>query len=193
MCDTVSNADVKPTGHSQHCHVPFPQGHSQHIGIVSTVHLNPTYRYVRHLPSTGRSYNTSAQSKQVLELLRSATSSPYPPGSKRSLEFDISAVESPPTGDQIRTILTYLRSPLSSLISAHPSTTDSATKIDSPEALHEAATRNPKVFRYPVVCDWEQGETATDLSGVRRMLDRMAKARDEGGDGDTQKPKGWFT
>ncbi|KAF9514922.1 hypothetical protein BS47DRAFT_828897 [Hydnum rufescens UP504] len=145
------------------------------------------------------SYNSSPQSKQTLALMRSALSSPYPPVDKASnvqarkpLEFDLNAVENqPPTPDQIRTILSYLNVPVGTLVSSHPSATTSP-QPDSPKALYEAALRNPRIFRYPVVCNWESGEAALDVGGVKRMLDKLAKIRDGDVDDEVVQPKGWF-
>jgi len=153
------------------------------------------FRFHRSIPTISIFYNSSAQSTQVLGLLRSALSSSYPPNSGRPLEFELSQVrDQPPTADQLRTILAYLKTPLTTLISAHPSISQpTLQQVDSPEALVDAAMRNPKVFRYPVVCNWEDGEAALDVGGVKKMLDSLAKKRDGGNSDDVEKPKGWFS
>lgn len=120
-------------------------------------------------------------------MLRTALTAPYPhltPEGKagsRALEFDLNIVENaPPTADQIRIILSYLKLPLSTLVSAHP--TSGVSPADSPEALVKVATANPKVFRFPVIVNWEDGEAALDLGGVKRMLDNLAERREKGSD-----------
>ena len=147
------------------------------------------------------SYNSSPQSRQALALIRSAISSPYPPTDKTSkvkatkpLTFDLNAVENqPPTPDQIRSILSYLKVPVNTLVSSHPLASTAATPPpDSPKALYEASLRNPHVFRYPVVCNWDSGEAALSVDGVKKMLDNMAKIRDDGVEVDVVPPRGWF-
>jgi len=118
-------------------------------------------------------------------LLRAALTAPYPhqasegKAGSRALEFDLNIVENaPPTVDQIRIILSYLKLPLSTLVSAHP--TSGVSPADSPEALVKVATGNPKVFRFPVIVNWEDGEAALDLGGVKRILDNLAERREQG-------------
>ena len=135
--------------------------------------------------SCRRSHNSNAQSKQSLALLRAALTAPYPPqtlegkAAPRALEFNLSAVENaPPTPDQIRIILSNLKLPLSTLVSAHPAS--GGWLADSPEALAKASTDNPQVFRFPVIVNWDDGEAALDVGGVKRMLDNLARKRDKG-------------
>ena len=144
------------------------------------------------------SHNSNPQSKQSLALLRSALSQPYPPATSttksgsHALEFELSVTENtPPTPDQIRILLSYLKLPLSSLISAHP--TAGSLSIDSAEALVQAASKNPTVFRYPVIVDWENGDAALDVGGVKKMLDKLAESRGKGGADNVDQSKKWFS
>ncbi|KAF8312502.1 hypothetical protein DL93DRAFT_2168376 [Clavulina sp. PMI_390] len=153
-----------------------------------------SFRYHRSLPIISVFHNSNPESTRCLALLRSALSSPYPPATSKTpagpgaLQFELSTTENvPPTADQIRTILSYLRLPLSTLVSAHP--TSGTSPADSAEALVAAATSNPKVFRYPVIVNWDDGEAALESSGVKKMLDKLAARR---GDGSSGKSSSWF-
>lgn len=83
--------------------------------------------------------------------------------------------------------------PLSSLVSAHPSNATDRNMLDSPRTLADAAAKNPNVFRYPVIVNWENGDAAFEIGGVKKMLDKLAKARDGAIKDDIEKPKGWFS
>jgi len=143
------------------------------------------------------SYNNSPHSTKSLALLRSALSGPYPPDTKnpttqhgQPLNFTLSEIkEQPPTPDQIRIILSYLKAPLHTLVSSHPSIT---FRPDTVEALYNEALKNPKVFRFPVACNWEDGEAALDAGGIKRILDNLAERRDRGAEDDVHTPKGWL-
>lgn len=144
-----------------------------------------------------QSHNSNAQSSQSLALLRSALTSPYPPATSKSkegpgaLEFELSTIENaPPTADQIRTLLTYLKLPLSSLLSAHPAS--GTSPADSAESLAQAATSNPKIFRFPVIVNWDDGDAALDAGGVKKMLDKLAERRDKGASSGSGKSSSWF-
>jgi len=148
-----------------------------------------SFRFHRSIPTISVFHNSNAQSKQSLALLRTAITSPYPPQTStgNALEFDLSIVENAsPTADQIRIILSYLRLPLSSLVSAHP--TSGVSQHDSPQALVDAASNNPKVFRFPVIVNWDDGEAALDVGGVKRMLDNMVERRDKGSASSVDQP-----
>lgn len=130
--------------------------------------------------------------------MRSALTAPYPPATPKGttdshpLEFELNTIENaPPTSDQIRILLSYLKLPLSSLVSTHP--TSGISPADSPEALVEAATSNPKIFRFPVMVNWDDGEAALDVGGVRKMLDKLAERRHISAAEGADKPKGWFS
>jgi hypothetical protein len=43
-----------------------------------------------------------------------------------------------------------------------------------------------------VVCNWERGEAALSVDGVKKMLDNMAKIRDGDVEDEVVQPKGWF-
>lgn len=92
--------------------------------------------------------------------------------------------------DQIRIILSYLKLPLSTLVSAHP--TSGVSPADSPEALIKASTDNPKVFRFPVVVNWDDGEAALDSGGVKKMLDNLAERGEKGSTGRVDQPTNWI-
>ncbi|KAF8321042.1 uncharacterized protein EI90DRAFT_3080358 [Cantharellus anzutake] len=140
-----------------------------------------SFRYHRAIPVISLFHNNSPQSTQCLRLLRSALSGPYPPPDPKMqtikpgnpLNFTLNEVkDQPPTPDQIRIILSYLKAPLATLVSSHPSVT---FRPDSAESLYNESLQNPKVFRYPVACNWDDGEVALESSGIKRMLDNLAK------------------
>ena len=139
-------------------------------------------------------------------MLRAATSSPYPPGvpSLSPLKFNLEVIENtPPTADQIRTILDYLP-PLrdvddphhvSALISSHPSAPSLPDMPSSPEGLIRLAHKSPQAIKWPIVVDWTNGRaSAGDSEGVKDILEYMRKKRDgEVKEEEEFKPKGWFS
>lgn len=131
-------------------------------------------------------------------MLESALSSPYPPSNKSNepLKFDLEVVESgPPTSHQLATILSYQKAPsseLSTFLSAHPSASDQPKNA---EGIIELATKNPNVFKWPVVVDWTGGRASIgDVEGVKEILEAIRKERDGESKGEeSHQPKGWFS
>ncbi|KAF9007175.1 thioredoxin-like protein [Cyathus striatus] len=147
-------------------------------------------------------HSTSPQSAKALNLLRSAVSGPYPPEKSTSppLQFDLQVIESPPTADQLRTILSYLPSrasisPSNTLISAHPSSPPPGERPESLSAIAELGEKNPNALKWPIVVDWNAGKAAVgDIDGVKEILETMRKRRDgELKEEEVEQPKGWFT
>ncbi|KAH7922477.1 hypothetical protein BV22DRAFT_654098 [Leucogyrophana mollusca] len=148
----------------------------------------------RKLPQISIFHNpASPPSTKALALLRSALTHPYPPSAPAAppLEFDLEVVEgTPPTPDQFRTILGYLRSPpasnshpsssssshssppssqpssshppptLAAFLSAHPSAPLPAEAPRTPQTLTALAAQNPAALRWPVVVDWIGGRAS---------------------------------
>jgi len=143
---------------------------------------------------------SSPQSTKALSLLRSALSSPYPPGNPTSqpLQFNLSVVEASPNPDQLQTILSYLPSPATSpslaLLSVHPSlsVTEQPTTLKDIAALAE---RNPKALKWPIVVNWHEGKASIgDVEGVKDILETLRKKRDgELKDEEVDQAKGWFS
>ncbi|RDX46001.1 hypothetical protein OH76DRAFT_1356704 [Lentinus brumalis] len=149
--------------------------------------------FTRSIPEISIFHNPSSPaSKNALNLLRSAVLGPYPPSkpSAPPLKFDLEVIENtPPTADQLRTILSYLPSksptgPSGSsqtpspdvLLSAHP-TVD--TRPTSAEGVVKLASQNPNALKWPIVVDWHNGKAAIgDLEGVRGLLEELRKKRD---------------
>ncbi|KAM5531856.1 hypothetical protein V8D89_014486 [Ganoderma adspersum] len=149
--------------------------------------------FTRTVPEISIFHNPSSPaSKNALTLLRSAVSSPYPPTkpSAPPLDFNLEVIENqPPTGDQLRTILSYLpsRSPAGpggiadpptaeALLSSHP-TVDS--RPQDPDAVVALASKNPHALKWPIVVDWNNGRAAIgDVGGVKQLLEELRKTRD---------------
>lgn len=57
------------------------------------------------------------------------------------------------------------------------------------------AAKNPNVFKWPVVVNWDAGKAAVgDLHAVKDILEGIRKKRDgESKDEEEHKPKGWFS
>jgi len=130
-----------------------------------------------------------ANSDQALELLRSATSSSYPPGhTKGPLKFNLEVITGLPTKDQLRTIESYLpHGGLAGFVTGgSPATAD--------QVLSQAK-RDLDSFKWPVVVDWVGGKAAAgDVDGVNEILENLRKRRDgEVGEPEEHKPKGWFS
>ena len=146
------------------------------------------------------SHNSSSpQSVNALSLLRSALSSPYPPGSSdgHPLQFNLSVVEAPPNSDQLKTILSYLPSPATNpsmaLLSVHPSVpaTEQPTTL---KEIAELAEKNPKALKWPIVVNWNDGQASIGgVDGVNDILETLRKKRDGELKDEDIKPKGWFT
>lgn len=128
-------------------------------------------------------------SDRALELLRSATSSSYPPGhSKGPLKFNLEVITALPTKDQLRTIESYLpHGSLASFVTGgSPATTDQVLS----QAKHDLDS-----FKWPVVVDWVGGKAAVgDVDAVDGILEDLRKKRDgEVSEPEEHKPKGWFS
>ena len=139
-------------------------------------------------------------------MLRAAASSPYPSGvtSASPLNFNLEVIENtPPTADQIRTILGYLPRlrdvddphHTAALISSHPSAPSLPDRPHSPEGLVRLAQKSPLAMKWPIVVDWTNGRaSAGDSEGVKDILEYMRKRRDgEVKEEEDFKPKGWFS
>ncbi len=95
----------------------------------------------------------------------------------------------PPTGDQLRTILSYLPSKSATgpggiadpptaeaLLSAHPTVDTRPQDADSVVSL---ASKNPNALKWPIVVDWHNGRAAVgDVDGVKQLLEALRKTRD---------------
>ncbi|KAI0050744.1 hypothetical protein FA95DRAFT_1603212 [Auriscalpium vulgare] len=148
----------------------------------------------------------SPPSTKALALLRAAASSPYPAGSSKPLKFNLEVIESPPTADQVRTLITYLPAArgvedqedphhISKLISSHPSAPSLPERPHSAEGLVRLAQRNPNAVKWPIVVDWSSGNASVgDVDGVKEILEHLRKKRDgEVKDEEGYKPSGWFS
>ncbi|KII90225.1 hypothetical protein PLICRDRAFT_108007 [Plicaturopsis crispa FD-325 SS-3] len=141
---------------------------------------------------------SSPPSVKALSLLRSSLSAPYPPNKPDAppLQFDLEVVEStPPTADQLRTILSYLPSKnnsLSAFVSSHPASASEEPK--SADGLVRLASQTPNAFKWPVVVDWTGGKASIgDVDGVKTILEAVRQKRDgEVKEEEEHKPKGWF-
>jgi len=148
------------------------------------------------------SHNPSSQpSTKALSLLRNSLSAPYPSGNPTSapLQFNLEVVESPPTTDQLETILSYFSSkavsPSHVLISAHPSAPSFNDRPTTLSGIVQLAQDNPQAVKWPIVVDWENGKAAIgDIAGVKAILEHLTKKRDgEVQEDQVHQPKGWLT
>jgi len=130
-----------------------------------------------------------ANSDRALELLRSATSSPYPLSHpKGPLKFNLEVITGLPTKDQLRTIESYLpHGSLASFISG-------GSYATADQVLSQAKS-DLDSFKWPVVVDWVGGKAAVgDIDGVNEILENLRKKRDgEVSEPEEHKPKGWFS
>ena len=117
----------------------------------------------------------------------------------KPLEFNLQVVETPPTPDQFKTIMSYLPSkatnPSMVFLSAHPS---GPTTFDQPttvKGITELAEKNPLAIKWPIVVDWSIGKVSIgDVEGVKGILEYLRQKRDgELEEGKTDPPKGWFS
>lgn len=158
--------------------------------LASNIDLVSTAKTSSHRYSQVTSHREGvARSDRALELLRSATSSSYPPGhSKGPLKFNLEVITSLPTKDQLRTIESYLpHGGLASFVTGgSPATTD--------QVLSQAK-RDVDAFKWPVVVDWVGGKASVgDIDGVNEILENLRKKRDgETNEPEEHKPKGWFS
>ncbi|EMD35197.1 hypothetical protein CERSUDRAFT_97125 [Gelatoporia subvermispora B] len=159
--------------------------------------------FKRAIPQLSIFHNPSSPpSNSALKLLQSAVSGPYPfhKPSAPPLKFNLEVVENtPPTSDQLRTILSYVsaNSPKgaetpspASFLSAHPTV---HTRPTSAEGLARLASENPNALKWPIVVDWDHGKAAIgDVEGVKSILEELRKRRDgEIKDEESDQPKGW--
>ncbi|KXN85934.1 hypothetical protein AN958_10695 [Leucoagaricus sp. SymC.cos] len=158
--------------------------------------------FKRRLPEISIFHHPSSQpSNKALSLLRSSLSSPYPSTIATSppLQFNLEVVESPPTTDQLRTILSYFPSkavsPAHLLLSAHPSAPSAENRPTTLSGIVELAQENPLAVKWPIVVDWESGKAAVgDVEGVKGILEHLRKKRDgEIKEDEVYQPKGWFS
>jgi len=145
--------------------------------LVSSVALL-RLRFTSHNPS-------SQPSTQALSLLRTSLSAPYPSGNPTlaPLQFNLQVVESPPTADQLETILSYFPSKVVSpghvLISAHPSAPPFSDRPTTLSGIVQLAQDQPQAVKWPIVVDWDNGKAAVgDVEGVRAILENLQKKRD---------------
>ncbi|KAH9934851.1 uncharacterized protein B0H18DRAFT_978618, partial [Fomitopsis serialis] len=103
-------------------------------------------------------HNTSSPpSITTLQLLRAALCPP--------LKFNLEVVENkPPTGDQLRTILSY--------IPVATSATGMEARPTSAEGVSKLASQNLHALKWPVVVDWDAGRAAVGDSSGRRETGR---------------------
>ncbi|KAG8929290.1 hypothetical protein FRC02_005778 [Tulasnella sp. 418] len=84
---------------------------------------------------------------------------------------------------------------LSSFISAHPAVAGLSSP-SSAEDLAKMAVSNPKVLKYPLAVNWDEGEVSIgSVDGVKEIIENMRKRRDSemSSSSDTpMKPKGWW-
>ncbi|KAF8200216.1 thioredoxin-like protein [Pholiota molesta] len=158
--------------------------------------------FKRKLPEISIFHHPSSPpSTKALSLLKSSLSNPYPPDSdkKKPLEFNLDVVESPPTSDQLNTILSYLSpkaiNPSMVFLSVRPSAPSGSEVPSTVDAIAELAQRNPNVLKWPIVVDWYDGKASVgDVEGVKGILETLRKKRDgELPEEQIDQPKGWFT
>ena len=144
---------------------------------------------------------SSPPSTRALNLLRSSLSTPYPVDSAegKPLEFELQVVESSPTSDQLKTILSYLPSkaanPSMVFLSAHPSGPSTFDQPTTVQEIAELAERNPLAIKWPIVVDWNDGKVSIgDVEGVKGILETLRQKRDgEYKEEEIHEPKGWFS
>ena len=141
---------------------------------------------------------SSPPSIKALNILRASVSGPFPTDkpSAPPLEFNLEVIESTPTTDQLKTILSYLPSKAASpslvFLSTHPS---AAERPDTVSGIVELGRKNPNALKWPIVVDWNDGKASVgDVEGVKGILEILRKKRDgELKDEEVDQPKGWFS
>jgi len=137
-----------------------------------------------------------------LGLLRASLSGPYPANKPNSppLYFNLEVVESPPTPDQLRTIVDFLppnkpANPSAIFLSAHPSSPALSDQPYDVSEIARLAAKNPNTFKWPIVVDWASGRASIgDLEGVKGILEELRRRRDgESKEEEVFQPKGWFS
>lgn len=151
-------------------------------------------------PNVASHRSTSPPSNTALALLRSSLSGPYPPNKPASppLEFNLEVVESPPTSDQMSTIMSYLptkRTSPSAFLSAHPASSGESDSAQTFSTVSEISRQNPNAMKWPIVVDWSGGQASIgDVDGVKGILEILRQKRDgELKEEAVDKPKGWFS
>jgi hypothetical protein len=151
---------------------------------------------------TSKSHHPSSPpSTRALNLLRHSLSAPYPLNSAegKPLEYDLQVVESAPTSDQLKTILSYLPSkatnPSMVFLSAHPSGPATFEQPTTAKGIAELAEKNPLAIKWPIVVAWSIGKVSIgDVDGVKGILENLRQRRDgEVEDEKIDQPKGWFS
>ncbi|KAF9523210.1 thioredoxin-like protein [Crepidotus variabilis] len=155
--------------------------------------------FAKRLPQVSIFHRSqSPPSTNALKLLRASLSGPYPAGKSdnQPLQFDLEVVESPPTTDQLQTIMSYLPSPATNpamvLLSAHPSSSEQPQSL---KAIHDLVEKNPNALKWPIVVNWNDGKAAIgNERDVKEILEDIRKQRDgEKKDEAESQPKGWFS
>ncbi|KIJ64340.1 hypothetical protein HYDPIDRAFT_181957 [Hydnomerulius pinastri MD-312] len=149
---------------------------------------------------------SSPPSTKALAMLRSSLSGPFPPNKPDAppLDFNLEVIEStPPTPEQLRTILSYLTPkdsaaappPYSTFLSSHPSAAGVSEQPQSAVGIANLGAQNPNALKWPVVVDWNGGKASIgDVDGVKGILEALRQRRDgEVKDEDTHQSKGWFS
>ncbi|KAG2006227.1 hypothetical protein CC2G_002562 [Coprinopsis cinerea AmutBmut pab1-1] len=122
---------------------------------------------------------SSPPSNKALNILRSAISAPYPPTKTDAppLEYNLEVIESPPTIDQLKTIMSYLpskaTSPSMAFLSAHPSSGSASDRPQTIEGIIELAGKNPQALRWPIVVNWNDGQVAIGTVDGRKKLNSL--------------------
>lgn len=160
--------------------------------------------FLKTLPQISIFHNPSSPaSVRALALLRSALSAPYPPEKQDAppLQFNLEVVErTPPTPDQIKTIMSYLEpkgsenGPYSAFLSAHPSAPGLSEQPQTAAAMSNLVSRHPEALKWPLVVDWHGGKASVgDVDGVKNILEALRKRRDGEVKDDVNPPSGWFS
>ncbi|KAA1466920.1 hypothetical protein DENSPDRAFT_876917 [Dentipellis sp. KUC8613] len=163
----------------------------------------------RTVPQLSIFHNSaSPPSIKALAQLQSALTQPFPPGkpNAKPLKFDLDVVQdTPPTADQIRTIMSYLPTGgaedptdpqhVANFLSSHPSSPSLPDRPHNAEGLARLAAKNPHSVKWPIIVDWTTGHASVgDPEGASKILEILRKRRDgEIKDEDDYKPKGWFS
>ncbi|KAI6023218.1 hypothetical protein PISMIDRAFT_685600 [Pisolithus microcarpus 441] len=162
--------------------------------------------FLKTLPQISIFHNPSSPaSVRALAMLRSALSAPYPPDKRDAppLQFNLEIVErTPPTADQIKTIVSYLQPKgpssetpqYSAFLSAHPSAPGLSDQPQTAAAMSDLVTKNPEAFKWPLVVDWNGGRASVgDVDGVKTILEALRQRRDGEVKDDVDRPAGWFS
>ena len=116
----------------------------------------------------------SPPSRAALQLLQSALTGGFPTPSSPPLSFELEVVENAPTATQLTSIAEYLGKPLSALMSAHPSG-NATTQGMSPIELSRELQNNINAIKYPLVVNWNDGESSVgDVESVRKLIANLA-------------------